>query len=519
MKGLLDIFELGPEPSGPAPSRTRWGQAAALLLPPFLAVLLLFPGCGPSRTTLSDNSIIITQTPRDTGTHDNAEDALDLLYPVGSRLVLVPQPDRPDRVILLSQGLRSAGGPVLGPDGREVLFVGKAEMNQPWQIFRVDVRGGPPAQVTALPGGAMSPAWLPAGRLVFSSPITRLAHAASNAPAVPALFSLAITGGPPTRLTYGLAPASDPTVLADGRILFVSSVPAADRSSPANTSLFTMNNDGTEITPYAGQHDGPSSIRRPRETHDGRVLFLASGAGSAGVEGRIEQVLTSRPFRSRSVAFPQIAAPCRSVEPMQDGSFLATLRETGADRVRTSFAVYRLVPGLTRLEAPLFDDPVSNEIEAVSATHPVRPMGRLSNIDPTRHDAILLCLDAHLSDRPASGLGSTNRGTQLRVVSYGSPGPAPSEPRILGVAPLHSDGSVLANVPSDQPLALELLDAEHNVLRRCPPAFWLRPGENRSCVGCHEPHNRAPENTRPLAVREPPVRLQPTSANPTPSTK
>jgi hypothetical protein len=30
--------------------------------------------------------------------------------------------------------------------------------------------------------------------------------------------------------------------------------------------------------------------------------------------------------------------------------------------------------------------------------------------------------------------------------------------------------------------------------------IWVRPAENRTCVGCHEPHNRAPHNHRPLAV-------------------
>jgi hypothetical protein len=31
----------------------------------------------------------------------------------------------------------------------------------------------------------------------------------------------------------------------------------------------------------------------------------------------------------------------------------------------------------------------------------------------------------------------------------------------------------------------------------------VRPAENRSCIGCHEPHNRSPYNHRPLAVNAP----------------
>ncbi len=493
------------QPAGRVPSRRQ----ARILGPAFLAVaLVLSTACGPARPAVSDASLIVTQTPIEAGVHENPGDALDLLYPAGSRVVLVPQPDRPDRVIVLSQGLRAAGGPVLGPDGRDVLFAGKAEMSQAWQVYRAGLAGGIPKPLTSQPGGAMAASWLPNGRFVYSSPVPRSATAAHPAPAVPALFTQSITGGPPARLTHGLVAATDPTVLADGRILFVSGVPTAEGSAPAATSLFTINNDGTEITPYAGQHDGPTATRRPRETRDGRILFLSSGAGGPALQGRIEQVLAARPYRSRSVAFPQIAAPCRAVEPTDDGNFLATLRETGPDRVLATFAVYRLSAGTVRLGTPVFDDPTRNEVEAISATRPVRPLGRLSNVDPTRTDATLLCLDAHLSDRPVQGPNNpTNRGTHLRVVAYG--GPTPNVPRILGEVRLQSDGSAMAMVPADLPLAIELLDADRNILRRCPPAFWLRPGENRSCVGCHEPHNRAPENNRPLAVREPPVKLLP----------
>jgi hypothetical protein len=45
------------------------------------------------------------------------------------------------------------------------------------------------------------------------------------------------------------------------------------------------------------------------------------------------------------------------------------------------------------------------------------------------------------------------------------------------------------------------------LLRHQPPFLWLQPGENRACVGCHEPRNHAPRNTRPLAAQLEPARL------------
>ena len=68
---------------------------------------------------------------------------------------------------------------------------------------------------------------------------------------------------------------------------------------------------------------------------------------------------------------------------------------------------------------------------------------------------------------------------------------------------MQADGSFLAEVPADVPLGFETLDDNGRVLRREAPMIWVRPAENRSCIGCHEPHNRAPHNHRPLAVNVP----------------
>jgi hypothetical protein len=360
----------------------------------------------------------------------------------------------------------------------------------------------------------MNPAWLPGGRFVFSAPVPRLLAEEQGAEAtpVPALYTLSVTGGVPMRLTFGPMGAVDPTVLADGRILFVASHPAREGASAGQTttSLFTINNDGTEITAFAGQHDGPAVLRRPREMDDGRILFLAAGVGDPGQEGRIEQVLMARPFRSRSVTFPALAYGCRSVEAAEDGSLLACLRRA-TDAGGAEFGLVRLTTETSNWEKALMDSPDWDEVEAVSATRTPRFTGRLSTVDPSREDASLLCLNAHFTD-PALPGPDVRRGTAIRMVQWLSTGATAS----VGETRVHPDGSFLVKVPADVALGVELLDEQGTVLRRCAPAFWLRPGENRSCVGCHEPHNVCPENARPLAVLQAPVdmlraRLDPTS--------
>lgn len=461
-------------------------------------------GCRPVSEAPSPGTLVVTQIPGDADEHAEAHDVLDIRYPRGSRLVRVDPSQRSDRAVVLSGGLWSAGSPALGPDGISILFAGKASTSNAWQIYRVAVSGGPPEPLTALPEGAMDPAWLPGGRFVFSSPVPRAASRRGEGAAndLPALYTLSVTGGIPSRLTFGRAAASDPTVLPDGRILFVSGMPGGDVRGEGPTSLFTINNDGTEVTAFAGQHDPPALLRRPRDAGDGRVIFLAASPGSASTTGRVEQVLMARPFRSRSVSLESEDRVCRSVEPAGDGTVLAGLDIPGGRDGFARFAIFRLGKPAGGAGVPVFDDPSWNDVEAVPATWTPRLTGRLSTVDPSRRDAVLLCLDTGVSDRPKEGI-AVGHGIQVRMLGCDDSGGV----RILGNAPVHGDGSFLVTVPADVALGVELLDARGAVVRRCPPVFWLRPGENRACVGCHEPHNRAPENRRPRAVLNPPVSM------------
>ncbi|MCH7995728.1 MAG: hypothetical protein IIB57_14970 [Planctomycetes bacterium] len=58
--------------------------------------------------------------------------------------------------------------------------------------------------------------------------------------------------------------------------------------------------------------------------------------------------------------------------------------------------------------------------------------------------------------------------------------------RVLGTIPLAADGSFYVEVPADRLLHLQVLDSDRRVVGN--QSFWMyaRPGETRSCVGCHE---------------------------------
>ena len=124
----------------------------------------------------------------------------------------------------------------------------------------------------------------------------------------------------------------------------------------------------------------------------------------------------------------------------------------------------------------------------------------------------LLCLDVNYGSEPAADRNAAP-AAELRVFALvGS-----RQLRTVGKVPVDSDGSVIVQLPVDVPLGLDTLDAQGRVLRHQPAFLWLRPGENRACVGCHEPRNHAPRNTRPMATMHRPAHLDLAGRDPPPA--
>jgi hypothetical protein len=78
--------------------------------------------------------------------------------------------------------------------------------------------------------------------------------------------------------------------------------------------------------------------------------------------------------------------------------------------------------------------------------------------------------------------------------------------QILGYAPVEPDGSIKLLVPADTPLALALVDAKGRAFQTHTNWIQVRPGERRTCDGCHSPrrggavNSGAVVNTMPAAL-------------------
>ena len=67
--------------------------------------------------------------------------------------------------------------------------------------------------------------------------------------------------------------------------------------------------------------------------------------------------------------------------------------------------------------------------------------------------------------------------------------------QILGYAPVEPDGSFKLVVPADAPLGLAILDAKGRAIQTHLNWIQVRPGERRTCDGCHSPRRGASLNS------------------------
>ena len=85
--------------------------------------------------------------------------------------------------------------------------------------------------------------------------------------------------------------------------------------------------------------------------------------------------------------------------------------------------------------------------------------------------------------------------------------------RVLATVPVEKDGSVYLEVPADTPLHFNLLDRNESILVHETAFTTVRPGEQRTCIGCHQRQTVAPPN-RPLrALARPPYRAGETAGD------
>jgi len=492
--------------------------------------------------------------------------------PGGNLYTLVPA--APDGT--LTRITHLTDGEVFDPepsyDGTKILFSMRRDGEDWFNLYQIDADGAGLVQLTDGPFNDVSGVYLPDGRIVFVS--DRAGYLEEyHEERTEVLWTMNGDGTNLRQLTFNPGTVFDPTVLADGRILFslwdvfMLNVPGPDKHE---TYLVTIRPDGTEESHFFGlrqyrffnreRHSGVA-FNQATEMSDGTILMISEmgpsildpsrgltprealwpvfpGATSIQLGGATHRVHLS-PTGSRSTPYA-----------LPDGRFLLAATLPGA----RDLGIYVCDPKTRRLE-PVFNDPRTAEFDArpillerprpailppkakfagaggLSSRVTNRGRDSLGRV-PVTARARFAVVGGHRSDNPEHervlGRARYYRVVEAMHTAVTSSSHTSLATRILGVAPVLSEGSTYFEAPADTPLFLEPVDAAGRRL----PFDWnypvtsvpmgskqhvmemsyitSRPGEVKSCNGCHAPQDEA---TRPLAFvgaafMEKPVRLE-----------
>ncbi len=447
--------------------------------------------------------------------------------------------------------LKQPGEPVFGGD------------DDPWwHIWEINVDGTGLRQITRGPYHDVQPAYLPDDRIIFSSSRLGVRDEYHGYPAS-GLTVMNADGSDIHTIGFNLGGDREPAVLDDGRIAFARldnfysrlktelMLHVAFPDGTRNFGLYGPERRGYWMDlhkknaawsmrdGYRGTRDNRNRVLRlsqPQAFGPGRVIFTSSAGLAITGPGRHQET---------KIPHDRKWAVC-SPFPLDDRRVLcsATIKQFKVDgRIVTAgteaFERLGKGPGLFRsainidlglyvMDAEtgqmtlLYNDPETGDFEGRPIMPRPRPPVRFEKARSRSYTARLVCNSALNSREPRTA----TRGKLVRVIE-GRPVLARHETqnnrptnrwknhggthaRILGTVPLAADGSFHVEVPADRLLHLQVLDSDRRTVNN--QTFWLyaRPGESRSCIGCHETPDTAQLSNRfPSAAAVPPVKCLP----------
>jgi len=368
-------------------------------------------------------------------------------------------------------------------DGERVLFAGKHEATDPWQIWELSLKDHSLRKVIDGQGDAIRPFYLPAGRLVYARHTIRgfrLETAGKDAASPLAPINIQdgpLAGATVLPLSYLPASAIPADVLQDGRILFEAGFPLGTGSTP---ELFLVYSDGSGVESYRCDHG--RARWGGKQLASGDVVFT---------HGNSLARFTSPLAHQAAIVAPH-AEYAGAIAETPSGAWIVSARTAG----ETHFALKLWQPGPESKAGALTLKPVlalasADLVEPVLVAPRARPKRHPSGLHDWSY-ANMMALDARQSREGDLRIAPA----QVRLEAMDADGHVV----VMGTAPVETDGSFFVRTPADRPIRFALLDANGSVVREEHGWFWIRRGEQRYCVGCHTGPERSSENHMPAVL-------------------
>ena len=438
---------------------------------------------------------------------------------------------------------RPEGGRFVGDvdvhfDGDKMLFSMPGADNR-WRVFELDADGKNLRQLKLIDQpdvGNYDACYLPDGNIIFNStapfigvPCVRGGSHVTN------LYLLETAGGGIRRLTFDQEHTWCPTVLNNGRVMYLrweySGLPHSN-----SRILFHMNPDGTgQLSLYGSNSYWPNSLfyARPIPGDPSKVAGIVTGHHGSKRVGELVIFDTAKARREADGVVQRFPERGRRVEPLVrdrlvDPSwpkFLHPYPLSDTYILTAAKLSARGQWGLYLVDA--FDNMIllaEQEGQAILEPIPLRPTRRppvlAGKVDTSRTDAVVYVADVYRG----KGLAGIPRGTvkKLRLFTYhfsyhgigglygvvGSDGPWDIK-RVLGTVPVEPDGSAAFRVPANTPISIQPLDEKGQALQLMRSWLVGMPGEVVSCTGCHERENETPPVNGGTALARGPSDIEP----------
>ncbi len=530
-------------PSGPI----NWNTIRLL----FSAIaILVYSENSPLLYAQSLQDLVFVQIPvqekSDSWTDEYLYSPLDR-YVDGARIVILQK--SATQPVNLTPEFTAACDPDISFDGETIIFSGKRTVEGSWQIWRMNYDGSQKTQISREPSDCYAPVHA-GNRFYLNDPqptpqiiYVGTAHNWRNeleGKAVTALYGTDPKGETIRRLTFNLHSDFSPNVLPNGRILFPDVLPngrilftswqkyGASFQTSGVLAFLAVNNDGTDLMPFYGNHDRPLyKDMVDISTYDDRVYFIESEDSVWLGGGDIAFISRRRPLHSYQKLIHEDNGRFHSPCAVPDGGLIASFRSEKPDAV---FGVHQINPKNGKRQKRIWSESGWHSIDTqVLEGHP-EVKGRSNWLIPGAKTGVFYCLNSYRTNldggqkilpgtikyvRVIEGLPQKHNVNRPETHSHLSNEAEKDKDyvqvftaqRILGVAPVEKDGSFNLRVPSEIPLTFQLLDSAYQALRSQKAWTWVMGNENRGCIGCHEDREMAPPNKLVDAVKKPPVDL------------
>jgi len=393
----------------------------------------------------------------------------------------------------------------------------------------------------------MHPCYSPDGKIIFTSTRCKITTLCDydGVLVTPVLYRMDADGGNMEKLTDSPVSEFTPSVMPDGRILYTR-WEYVDKTSVRIKCLMAMKPDGTTPEEIWGlDHMDPASVMHGRSVPGAENLVVATGCPhypQGNSLGEIMLIDTNKDIRTTH-AMTRITPNVRmnyeggwefwtgsgwdqdesgtsgrlytNPYPLSKDLFLVSCKNTsdhwgdldGYDiHLLDSSGNVTLIYGES-------DTSCWHPMPLKSREIPKIPVTRINPSLAASNHAQCLVTDVY------QGLEGVSRGdikylrvnlvisrpwSAHRIKLWGWLSPEEGEilsstgwrgalwPRVqLGIVPVEEDGSANFIVPADRNIQLQALDENYMEVQRERTYFNMRPGEVRSCIGCHERTGRA----------------------------